>query len=132
MTCAKCCWVPGIGPCGPGVGVGVGTTTFCGGGGSCSGGSFLHADRASALARVTAMAMFLMTSLSYKLIKRRDPVETSLRQDRSPGGVGGADGGRQAPLVAPGEIDLPDRGLARVARGAEELDDAAVGRPGRR
>src|SRR5690606_6585723 len=50
---------------------------------------------------------------------------------RSPGRVGCTNGSRQAAFVATGQIDLPDRGFARIPLSAEELDDPAVGSPGR-
>src|SRR5690606_32231642 len=105
-----------------------------GGGGRSSGASFLQAERASALARVTAIAILFMV-LSLLMISSgatRLNLQTHSRQDRSPSRIRRADRGRQAALVPAGQIDLPDGGFTRIALRAEELHDPAVGRPGRR
>src|SRR5690349_22851946 len=94
-----------------------------GGGGSSLGAFFaqpaLRARAAAIAAAFQGVALIL-----------RSP---SLREDRTPGGVRSIEGGGDPPLVAAGEVDLPDARPAGAAlAGAEELKDAAVGRPARR
>src|SRR3954451_21319601 len=106
----------------------VSAVDCCGGGGNCLGGFLPQPARSKAAARAAiAKLLFLIVILLFSTLL------TKLRKDRAPGRIGAVERGRQAPLVDPGEVDLPDaRATAAALAGAEELDDPAVGRPGRR
>src|SRR3954451_17915314 len=82
----------------------VSAVDCCGGGGNCLGAFLPQPARSKAAARAAiAKLLFLIVILLFSTLLTKFS-----GKDRPPGRVGAIERGGQAPLVDPGQIDLPD------------------------